>query len=161
MKVGAANRRSRDANNGVAALTNSRLGFGLPLSLPGTVVDQCLHDAVDARITRRPIGQGPSTSLNSTVVQSNQSVWRSSETLSICAHLRRERLGRSPPPTRPSTPPFQRPTSTGRPFARQICVRFACLDARPTDGFRSARRSMRVRALPRRGRSSVVRGTGA
>ena len=38
---------------------------------------------------------------------SYESVWRSSETLFICAHLRRERLSRSLPPTAPSTPHFK------------------------------------------------------
>ena len=52
MEVGAANRRGRDSNDRVAALTNSRLGLCLPRSLTGTVVDQCLHDAVFTGIGR-------------------------------------------------------------------------------------------------------------
>jgi hypothetical protein len=76
-----------------------------------------------------------------------KSVCRSSETLSNCAHLRRERLSRSPPPTRPSTPPFQRPASIGRPLARQIGARFACVNARPTDMWTPAHANKAARVI--------------
>ena len=52
MEVRAANRRGRDSNDCVAALTNSRLGLCFPRSLAGTVVDQSLHDAVFTGIGR-------------------------------------------------------------------------------------------------------------
>ena len=57
MKVRAANGRCGDANDGVASLTNRRRGLRLPRSLARAVVDQCLHDAIYARIIGRPIGQ--------------------------------------------------------------------------------------------------------
>ena len=39
------------ANDGVAALTNSRLGFRLPRSLAATVVDQCFMTTDIDRLT--------------------------------------------------------------------------------------------------------------
>jgi hypothetical protein len=61
-----------------------------------------------------------------------ESVWLSSQTLSICAHLRRERLSRSTPPTTPSTPRFKdRRLLAAKSPARS--ARFACVNARPTD----------------------------
>src|SRR6476646_6585633 len=58
MKVRAANGRSGDSNDGVAPLTNRRLWFARPRSLTRTAVNQSLHDAVYARIIRKPISQG-------------------------------------------------------------------------------------------------------
>ena len=46
MQVGAANGRFGDANDGVAPLTNRRLGFALPRSLTRAAVNQPFHDAV-------------------------------------------------------------------------------------------------------------------
>ena len=61
VKVGSANGRSGHSNDRVTAVTNGRPGCGLPRSLAGAAVDQCLHDAVRAHIARRPIRNGFNT----------------------------------------------------------------------------------------------------